>query len=530
MTWSLGVEEQFYLFLPILVLAIARLSQRWRVIVVASIVAISLVISQYLTSHDPIAAFYMLPSRAWELGVGVLLALNAYRGSPMGAGWSQQVIGWASIVGLIASIFVYTGETPFPGVAALLPVSSAAGLLYSQESWINRRILAARPFVGVGRLSYSWYLWHWPLMALARRAADTAPTELQMLGLAALSLVCGAISYRFVEQPFRRATKPPAPTLWRYSVVLGLALTLPIGLKLTHGLPNRLPPAVVTAETVINEGRGDCLAPYGASELLTEAHCHPAGAAIALMGDSHASAYGPGLIRSAGAEGLEVAQYAKSACAPLPGFAPWDPRRPNHLAQCAAFQRAEIESAAADPSIKEVFVSGGWNYLVAAGDLRSETQPWRHVDSRQALDLGLTNLARSLRASGKQMVIVADVPELGFSPPEHLIGEALPVRRWVGRMLDGRRRPKTGYFTETQDPSGASGSSAVLEGIALHLGVGFFDPAKQMCTAGICQYSNGPSPLYYDPGHLSAYGSRRIDWRPVLITVRSRPDQSGVGP
>ena len=214
-TWSLAVEEQFYLFVPIFLLLVGRTRRlRWLFILVAGIAALSFGLSIYRTARHPSSTFYLLPTRAWELLVGVLLAICAsqwtlqFSASSDSATFSKSLVQsrWPRIpsrfntpAGLLGLTFIilpcllYDQNTPFPGLAALPPVLGAAMLIASGSSPgrppLATRLMCIRPFVGIGLISYSLYLWHWPLFAFARYSSLVPLRCDERLGLVALSLI-----------------------------------------------------------------------------------------------------------------------------------------------------------------------------------------------------------------------------------------------------------------------------------------------------------------------------------------------------
>lgn len=517
MTWSLGVEEQFYLLFPFLMIGVARLRRRRRFAVMLTGIALSFALSLFLTSRMPAFAFYLLPARAWELGVGALLAI-VHRDAPHTAalhGRATEAIGAVSAIGLVASLLVFDGDTAFPGAAALLPVLATAGLIQARHSAVNRLVLGSPPFVAIGLISYSWYLWHWPLMAFARRAADAPPAEDKMLLIALASLLIGAVSWKWVEQPFRAARRPDGATLWRYGIAVAGALALPVAFKLSGGLPGRLSPEVRRAEAVLAEARGDCLPGYGETALPVGPHCLPPHAAIALIGDSHAAALGPGLLDGAARQGLAVARLTKSSCTPLPGFAPVILGQPRHPAECETFRQAAIARIVADPDIRVVVASAYWRNLIRLGMVRVDGGA--AVDPRIATREGLRTLVATLRRAGKRVVIVGDVPGPGFVPPDRMMSAMIPARRRLADWLaahDQRRSDGTFDRYATEDPRGVT--DAFLAEQARALGVGFLAPADQFCAGRTCRYADGTTPLFIDSHHLTAAASRRIDWRAAL--------------
>lgn len=199
-TWSLAVEEQYYIFFPLLLMAFWRRAARGTVGLLCVIFLASLVASEVLWRIAPDANFYLLPSRIWELMTGSLVAIWMLRRGPV-----PSETGAALGLGLIlASIFLYDKTTPFPSVYALAPVMGTALVILCgvQGTWVAR-ILSLRAPVAIGLISYSAYLWHQPLFALARIRLGH-PDVAIMMGLAGLSLLLAWASWRFVEQPFRQ--------------------------------------------------------------------------------------------------------------------------------------------------------------------------------------------------------------------------------------------------------------------------------------------------------------------------------------
>ena len=206
-TWSLAVEEQFYLVFPAFLWLVWKrggLRWAWRATVIVS--AISLACAVWASQALPVANFYLMPSRAWELGAGALCGYMLGKRTLPGRD-GPALLGVAMILGAVVG---FNSGTPFPSLYALLPVvGTVLVILYGSGETLVGRVLSLRPFVAIGLVSYSAYLWHQPLMAFARvRDAANSPAFSTMLALAALSFVLAALTWRFVEQPFRRRGSP----------------------------------------------------------------------------------------------------------------------------------------------------------------------------------------------------------------------------------------------------------------------------------------------------------------------------------
>lgn len=212
--WSLSVEEQFYLFWPLLVAALAALALRLRLdrrlvwgVGFGVVLMVSFSWSVHLTSSDPGRAYFVTTTRVWELAVGGLVALVLLRsrGKAGGRPGLSALVAWAGLAALLVAGFTYDAGTPFPSWTAALPVLGTAAVVGAHagtQPWSPGRLLALRPVQWLGDISYSVYLWHWPLVVLV--AAVSAPFgALDAVGVVLLSLVLAALTTRFVEDPFR---------------------------------------------------------------------------------------------------------------------------------------------------------------------------------------------------------------------------------------------------------------------------------------------------------------------------------------
>jgi peptidoglycan/LPS O-acetylase OafA/YrhL len=252
-TWSLAVEEQFYIFFPILLLFLWRFGKRpifWTVIFLS---LCSLMLSEWGWRNAPTANFYFLPTRARELGAGATCAFLLH-------GQVQKSNSLLSAVGLLLilySIFTYNEETPFPSIFTLVPViGTALIILYGSKETFVAKILHAKIFVGIGLISFSAYLWHQPLLAFARIYSFSSPSILIMGALSLLSLVLAYISWRYVETPFREKSKIGL-TRNQIFTVSGMAsgffiIAGMIG-HVTDGLEQRLSPEQITWTAEVNE-------------------------------------------------------------------------------------------------------------------------------------------------------------------------------------------------------------------------------------------------------------------------------------
>jgi hypothetical protein len=553
MTWSLGVEEQFYAVIPLLMVLLARIRRNWLLPAVLATCALSFVFAWSLLGRYPMMVFYTLPARAWELGAGVALAaaeLNRKRrplprpGAPTQEpshpsrkdkdaarverpshstprrGALAELASLGGLAMMLAPVFLLTPATPFPGPAALPSVLGTAMLIAVPASWINRRLLSLRPLVFIGKVSYSWYLWHWPLLALVRILYDGTPTVAASLLTVAAALAVAALSYYWIEQPFRRSTRPPIPLLVRYAAVSLVLLAAWATIWLGHGLPWRFP-ALAKMEAAGQTLKADpCLAGETDQPNLTLA-CYDASAArpsVALWGDSHAAALAPALRSAANAQGYGFVELEKNSCTPLTGATHYIPRLPLLAAACLRFNCTTLGLLEDDRRIRVVILAAAW----AAPLYRTWMDGWLSADvarepqvpspeaTRRLYLESLTTSIRALEDAGKQVIVLEDTPNFDFDPMLKVRTARIPARRALARWLGIQGDPDPGIALPADDASIAASVSVLEEAAAHLLGVALFDPKPTLCRSSTeCAYRDGESLLFIDSSHLSPDGARR---------------------
>lgn len=502
MTWSLGVEEQFYILFPIVLLLLLkqRLISPLRAIVILSV--ISFVGSLVLMAHNPTAAFYLLPTRAWELGLGAALAINGIvRGKPMAlTGVTGTAIAILSLVVLCAAIVLYQPAFAFPGWYVLLPTLATAALIATPGTAINRHLLGHPIMQFVGKISYSWYLWHWPVFYLDR-ILEGPEGGLHGAILLAITLILATLSWRFIETPMRRRVLPQSTVLWRYALA-SIAIAAP-GVFMYHsgGWIARLPePARAMAQDARTAQEGVCLARYGSTDLRDTGHCLPAVSAkpmVAVLGDSHADAMAAGVRGVAGKAGWETAVVTKSSCAPLLDYAFSMEGRPAHHLECIAYQRQAFETVANRSDIKVVVLAGYWRQLL-------EVPLTDRNGGTQSLETALGQTITYLQGKGKRVVLVQDVPSFKVDPYARTIGALMPVRMMLSQWFSAAPAEK-GSAIPDADPT-----RAILTRVAkARPGVIVWDTHRSLCRGQPCAFADGESLYYSDGQHLTASGARR---------------------
>ena len=322
-TWSLAVEEQFYIVFPILLLAVHRVAGRRIAVILGLLVAASFGASLWSVAAAPDAAFYLLPSRAWELLAGALLAWGAV--PPTKNARLAEALAGVGLLLIVAAMFALTPGTPFPGATALLPCVGTALLLYAGAGHYTAvgRLLSTPPFVFIGLISYSLYLWHWPIFVFFKVYAGAEPDIVTTLALCGLTGVVAYLSWRHVERPGRIAKisrrRLFGATLAASVVFLGGG----VAIDLSGGARDRFPAAVVALasyqrSTDYRVGQCFLSSGYADPELFAKEICLRKAADkrnFLLLGDSHAAHLWQAL--ATGLMNANVMQATASGCKPV---------------------------------------------------------------------------------------------------------------------------------------------------------------------------------------------------------------------
>jgi peptidoglycan/LPS O-acetylase OafA/YrhL len=515
MTWSLAVEEQFYLLIPLLMLIAVKIRRSLLLPAILVGCAVSFLFAWRQVHVTPDKAFYLLPSRAWELGIGVALGVTELmrKRMPVPAQWvwPASACGFAA---MLAPFLLLKPSVLFPGPSAIFSVLGTAVVISCPTSWINRSILSAPWLVFIGRISYSWYLWHWPLLAFLRVASGgPLPVPVRIIAVL-LSFALAVVSYYLIEQPFRKSSLAPLPLITRYAGV-GIALAFVLGVVWKdRGLPSRFPDLHPEQAEISS----NCIVNYGIRTPDLSAHCYNPVAntsSIALWGDSHSAALSPALRSEVTARGYNFVQFSKSSCLPLAGVAKYVLSHPSVVEECIEFNQIVLKTILADASIRTVILVGRWADPFAEGNI----EPLLDVDLARAhgrspapamaaifVDALSKNIT-ALEAAGKSVVLVEDVPNFDFDPLCSMLSAQIPIRRKLASwIVHGNYTPGLAQASFL-DAVGRSDDALATVHNRFH-DVELIDLRPMFCDrTGLCTYMHAGRLLYSDGQHLTAAGS-----------------------
>lgn len=543
-TWSLGVEEQFYLVVPAL---LVFLHARVRAIVLPAALLALCAASFWINVHwidiDSRFSFYMLPARAFELLTGVLLAWWLRRVVPDAVCERRAgaLLAAAGLALCIAPVFLLDEQSSFPGGNALYPVLGAALFILGTAmapSCTAARLLAAPPFVFIGRISYSLYLWHWPVIVYLELARPAAANTLPAI---ALSVVLAILSWRFVEERYRRPSAgadrcSPGQLgqlghvgrlgrLGRRRELQGLLAASVIAcavLLIADGFPQRVPEDAWRVAGNTAEGRDYGVCGILAGDPSLEAvRCRLGDprvpATVALWGDSHANALAPALDTALHEAGQSGWLYFASGCRPL-----LDVSRPSRT-RCPRFNAVVIDQIAADPALQTIYLAGYWRLplmgqsyddarFLIRDSASTETSP---EENRRVFRRGLARTTAAL--DGRRVVLVEDVPEVGAQ-----FGKAL-ANHFVRRHWLDIDQPATLGFTRRRDDAYPRAFEALLAASFPELEV--LRLQDRLCARTTCPLMLDGALLYHDGDHLSEAGSLHLAslFRPRVNPAAAAP-------
>lgn len=528
-TWSLGVEEQFYILFPLILLftfKALRAKDRGIFVVLTTLLSVSLAANLWLTPFYTKFSFYMISNRAWEFLAGSLLALPLI--PALRRDFLANLLALAGLVSIGFAIFSLEEDSLFPGYNALLPVIGTALIVHTgknHKTWVHH-FLCLPPVLFCGLISYSLYLWHWPATVYINMLWGSPKSPYIIL---LVSLGLGAASWHFIEKRYRHTrrlhTRHPSrhPTR-ELSLAGSLVVVASLCILLAEGLPGRIDNAIYTKTGIPrtdNDHEEFLKSCTPIDELVTtttplEGRRCALGAMdgparFALWGDSHALALYPALNQAARELGVSGWLFNQSGCRALLGVY----RESQH--KCRHFNDSVAEMIAQNPQVHSVFLAGYWripltgkgydnNNFLVMDKLTREQSP---AENARVFARGL---ARTVdRLPEKTVYLVEDVPEIGSAFGKEVASHFLRAI-WLNTAIN----PTTWQFEDPQDTYDRQ-----LKTIRKSTeGLRWVTIKDILCKDDFCPLYQDGRLLYADGDHLSHAGSLRLKDTFKTILVR----------
>ncbi len=485
-TWSLAVEEQFYLIFPFVLVFLAR---QKRISPPRTIFFLWLGFFLLSVAGSYVArrmTYFVLPTRAFELLTGAWLATLSGRKISSPA-WNEA-FGLAGLGLILGSVFLYNDQTRFPGLAAAAPCAGA-GLIIATggaRATATSRLLAWPPVVWIGLISYSLYLWHWPLLVFARYASKDPLSWPCRLGLLAASVVLAALSWWWVETPFRkRRIWPRASQAFAFAAVSQLALLALAALIVwTHGAPARLPAQALKYYASRNDYafRNEISPATAAAGQFPELGSPGTNQTIDILlwGDSHAMAVAPVIDALCRRYAQRGAEATHSMTAPILGYDSKSMFQVFHEDENSLAFSQSVGDFILQKHIKTVILAASWNIY----------------DPPELVSAKLAATIHTLRAGGARVYVLRDVPAPGFNVPRFA---AMTIRNHGD--LTGIETPREKYAADNE------ACEPMFQQAAL-AGATVLDPSPYFLNRrGAYDIARGETLFYWDANHLTVQGA-----------------------
>ena len=491
-TWSLAVEEQYYLVFPLLMVLLSWVAPQRLVVLIVVLALASFLWALVGTQNYPVTTFFLSPPRFWELLIGALLALNIL------PRWRDSIavpLSWVGLAAIVAAAIAFDRNTMFPGWAALLPCLGAALLIHCGNSSPHpqsaNRLLAQRPMVAVGLVSYSLYLWHWPVIVFAKYTLvrDLGPVDQIML--AAASGAMAYLSWRLIEQPYRdkQIAAGRAPLFRQAAAVMAVAVAGGVVISELRGVPSRFSPEIVAHDR-------DKL-PVGYRRACNQPKYEQTGICVRgkdieepsfmLLGDSHARSISPAVFTAAEALGRAGIQLT------VPGYRPFLDYAHHRFERIDRKIDRRLQRIMADyPSISTVIIIAHWNQAIEFGYTDLATGQTYH---EEIIDLGLLPLIDAYPE--RHFVIIRDFP----------ISADFGASRYA-RALAFDREPVLGISRAHHEEANRAYVDR-LEELRDRPNVTLTHLDDVYCDARFCASVENGRSLYRDNNHVSLLGAMK---------------------
>jgi peptidoglycan/LPS O-acetylase OafA/YrhL len=518
-TWSLAVEEQYYVLFPLLLIALWRFGKQWIVILLSLAGIASLGLAQWASIVKPTPAFYLLPTRGWELVIGASAAFYMSRVNRIEFSRGvAEASGWLGFVLLLYSVFTYSKFTPFPGLYALAPtVGAVLIILFATQQTTIGKFVGNKAFVSIGLISYSAYLWHQPLFAFARHQSLNKPSHLVFAVLSCSSLVLAYFSWRYVESRFRNRLFIPRSRLFLAAFLATLCF-VGIGLvgMTNDGFKSRFHIPSSVYDSIKRTSRAaDCFGKDGI-HTIDDWYCEIGQEAdkkdLVVFGDSHVLSALPAVDAVSKRLGLSGVFVGASACTP---FLDIYVLRHDQLSHNCHLLNKRVFDYVKTHHVSTVLLVARWTFYTDGGYggddfafISTKGNGDRNkVESRKAFEAGLKATVTAYRDLGVKLIVMSQVPQQ----------RAAPIKIYAQSGLFGDRAVNTFSVKREDHMSLQRYVRDVFDKEAVEV----IDIDEVFCDETWCAVGDNSTSYYYDDDHLSLEGSKKLE-APLSKVLRER--------
>jgi peptidoglycan/LPS O-acetylase OafA/YrhL len=515
-TWSLAIEEQYYILFPLFLMLSWKLGKRWILVTLGLLFITSFVIAEWLVYSKPIAAFLLLPTRAWELLIGTFAAF--YLSSSNYKGFVKarsEAAGWLGVVLILYAVFCYSKTTVFPSHNALAPtIGTVLIILFGTDKTAVGKFLGNKVLVGIGLISYSAYLWHQPFFAFAklRYGNNELSTTIYFL-LILVVFILAYLSWYLIESFFRNPNKVTSKLIFRLAIIMFLFF-LVLGLIGNTDISNELrfsKDRLELVNTLDSNKRKylNCFTdikhdrPNVSKQDFCMVGANNTKPSFILFGDSHAISIANSVNIAASKVGLSGYLVATSSCPPLLGV---DPTRKDNIGLQCMSMREEVLKVIKEESLRKVYLVGRWDYYIKNGDTDGAKMSInattgtivKYINEDDLLMFGIKNMVKKIESLGAKVKIFKQAPSQ-INDPKNLFYKKIQFSEIELRDfsvsiadLNERREQLNRKF---------------LNEIGLNR---LIEVNNYLCNAYVCPIGEKNKSFYIDTSHLSDYGSERL--------------------
>lgn len=507
-TWSLGVEEQFYLFLPLILILVFKFFKTKLTIVILSITFVSFILSIYGAYYKPSTTFYLIPTRAWELLAGSILALNLIPKSI-----NININTFLSFIGLIfitISVLLFDEYTIFPGLSALLPVSGVLLLIYSgnDKNFISN-ILSIKPIIFTGLISYSLYLWHWPLIVFYKYYIINPIMLNEKILLLITSIIIAILSWHFIEKPFRNRN-----LFWNRKRIfifsfISITITFSFGyfLHKTQGYSDRLNNNIRNDILANEKAQKDWQFPVRCDNFKVNPNkiediklCKLGNKRIKdtlIWGDSHIEMYFPSFrsISNKNPNNHNFTIATSGGCLPIRGY---NQIKPGYF--CNEFNNL-IFKEALKPNYKRIIIGSKWDYYG-----NGYTNISKDILAIDSIIINLKNDIKILKEKNKEVILIL---------PTHRYEKSPAIQ--IQKVLLFKKDHIDNYIKEVD--LNINYIRKKLKKLIKEINIQYIDPYDTFCKKNKCIYQLDNISIFKDDDHLNSKGALMLENK-ILGTLK----------
>ena len=507
-TWSLAVEEQYYILFPIFLMLTWRLGIKWVLILLSVVFLLSLGVAQWGAYYKPSATFFLLPTRGWELLVGVFAAFYLKHNTHLKSHFLNQVLSLLGFGMIVYSIVAFDKTTPFPSLHALIPtIGTGLLILFAVPKTLIHKLLSLKFIVGIGLISYSAYLWHQPFLAFARHRLLGDVSDFILIVLCTASLVMAWFSWKFVEAPFRNRKTLTRKKIFFFSIVcMALFSSLGISMHLKNGYEDRVSFSEELANSFKRPSLENCFdTPFNHS--VEEWGCilgrSEGRINFILFGDSHSLSFKTLIDQKAKEKDVKVFYTGSSGCLPFLGIYP--KRNDQYENNCNLLNERIFELAKSN-DVDGIILSARWSYYTYGDYGYSGAQlvsnlPEGPFSLQKSIDTFTTALERTVDNYNS-----IDVPIHLITQPPH---QKYPPQSVYFRIAKGMGSVES--VSVRRSDFDRLNEIPINAFYKYESKINIYNITDLFCDEYVCLIGERDRSFYFDEDHLGTYGALKLE-------------------